>query len=580
MKRFFILVLMVVACICTAIAQNDRNNGMEQVGNEPRQGFPGGQNGFPGGQGVIPGGGFPGFPPGGPGGPGGPWMMDFKAIDNFGVEFNNEFLVENEEVIVDKNDSTSFYFVESQRFDHKIFINYSGNDIEVKGIYPDCMKLIHDGADVSIKCEGANMEFELSGMSDDGSFTISSDKSVKIVLNGLDLKSKKGDVIKTEGKSPTYIVLAKGSTNSLEDKFTAVVRETQGFQMPSKEDNYEKEIINGIEVRKSVNRAKAKNNEPKTDGVITSNGILCFSGNGLLNLKGHNKNGIKSKQTIVMRAGNQINIEVTQGKGLSAKGDILIYGGVLNVDGSDSGKDGIRSDNCIYISGGRTVVKASGAESSEGIEAKYNIIISGGTVEVASFDDGINSGGNLIVSGGKLFVSSVFNDALDSNSNLIISGGHVVAYGGGAPECGLDANEEEGYSLYINGGTVFSCGGMPTRTDKQSRQSSIIYTPESVDSGMVYSLEDSKKSFMLMRCIRKYDRGGSLLFSSPGLETGKSYEIHTGNSNTSAAEFHGTWTDGKTGGKKTEIIEELTAPYTMIGNEMHVPGPMPMFRSE
>ena len=461
-------------------------------------------------------------------------MGNMGDIDMFGVEFHKDFLDEREKVVTDAGDADFKYYVENQRFDCKLKISFADGKVKVEGVCPDDVKVKEDGCDVKIECKGKALEIELKGSCDDGSLEVKSDRAVKIVLNGLDLRSKRQEALKVNTPYPTYIVLANKSENRLEDKFTAVVREEKGGFRPTFDDNYETEVIDGIVMRKAENRAEADVEKPKVAGVITSEGLLCFSGKGRLEIKGHNKNGVKGKGEIVFRPGNVINVEVTQGKGVSAKGDIRIMGGVLNIDGSDSGEDGLRSDACIYVSGGWTVVKAAGGESSEGIEAKYNIDISDGVVEVAAFDDGINSGGNLIVRGGKVFVASVMNDAIDSNSNLVIIGGTVTAIGGDAPEAGLDAAEEERFNLYINGGTVLSCGGiggLAARPDKESRQSSIMYNAENADSGAVYRVVRSGKAVMEMKVPRKYRSGATLLFSCPEIEEGKEYEIREGGGN-------------------------------------------------
>ena len=114
----------------------------------------------------------------------------------------------------------------------------------------------------------------------------------------------------------------------------------------------------------------------------------------------------------------------------------------------------------LVISGGSTVVSASGAE---GMETKGNLTIRGGEVYVtSSSDDAINCQGELNVTGGFVYGYSSGNDAIDSNGNMVLSGGFV--YGvctKGAPEVALDANSEGGYKIYIkSGAVVVAYGGL------------------------------------------------------------------------------------------------------------------------
>ena len=561
--------------------QNGQNNGF------PGGGFPGGQNGgfpgFPGGQN----GGFPGFPGGGfPGGPGGfPGMM-FGAmgnIDQLGVEFDRTPLKEKETVVKDTNDSTYVYYQENLSFSKTVKLKFIGETVEVTGD-SDGLNMERDGAHVSFNLKSRSVAFELSGQTDDGSLKVKSDNPVKIVLNGVNLKSEKGEAIAVSGKADVYLVLSKGSQNRLEDQFREVPAQPFGpfGMMPGprsqQQDAGETEIVSGIRMKKAVNRSE-KLTESQVDGVLTCKGLLCLSGEGTLTVKGHNKSGLKSKNHTVIRPGNVVNIEMTQGKGISSKGDIRILGGVLNIDGSKSGKDGIHSDECIYILGGRTTVKAGGGQSSEGIEAKYNLQIDGGVVEVASFDDAINSGGNLIINGGQIFAASVMNDALDANSNLVINGGTIVALGGGAPECALDANEEEGFSLYINGGIIAGIGGMNSRSAKESRQASVICGFEQADSASIYGLADDKGVILQLTNIRNYFREASLLFSSPQLKAGKTYTVckKSNENNNPLSGFHGlsvqTPKKGNKSGEVIETVENLTLPYSQVGRQGMMMGP-------
>lgn len=501
------------------------------------------------------------------------------SIDQFGVEFDETPLNEEDKVVHDSSDSTFVYYVENERFDKEVSITFKGETAEVEGL-PSDVKLEQNGAYLKITSKGHKIAYTLRGKSENGGLHIKSDQPTKLELAGLDLKSNEGEAISVGGKSAVYVVLAKGSQNRLEDKYREVVKEEPSFpwMMAQREEGpAETETVNGITMKKAKNRSKDKQ-KSTVDGVLVSSGLLCVSGEGELWLKGHNKSGMKSKGHLVLRPGNVVHVEVTQGKGLSSKGDIRIYGGVLNIDGSSSGKDGIRSEESIYISGGRTIVKAGGGSGSEGIEAKYNIVVDGGTVQVASFDDGMNSGGNLIINGGTVSVFALMNDAIDANGNLVINGGTVVASGGNMPECGLDAAEEEGYELFVNGGTVVATGGMVTRPSKSSRQASVIYQCERVDSGYVYGLVSESKPIMSFLNKRNYAQGGALFFSSPKLEEGKGYEIGRRATSPSDNVMESGVKFSMKPKDTIEKIEKLEMPYSQVG-KVRTFGP-PMFGGE
>ncbi len=194
--------------------------------------------------------------------------------------------------------------------------------------------------------------------------------------------------------------------------------------------------------------------------------------------------------------------------GMGGPGGPDEFGG--NSDHSNSPK-GIKIDKDIVIQGGRINVKTMG-EGGEGIEAKGELTIQGGDIVVNSNDDAINSGSHMYIKGGNIYVNAERNDGLDSNGNMYIEGGTVVAYGTDMPEGGIDANEEQRYSVIITGGTLVAIGGsnsMPNR--RQSTQPSIVFAGD-LPQGSTLILDDNDGnnilSFEMQRTYRNGFGGG------------------------------------------------------------------------
>ena len=169
--------------------------------------------------------------------------------------------------------------------------------------------------------------------------------------------------------------------------------------------------------------------------------------------------------------------------------------------------------------------------------------IDGGTVEVAAQDDAINSQGDMVINGGVVRAFSLSNDAFDSNCNIIINGGEIFASGTGMPEGGLDCNDELGYRLFVNGGSIVAIGGRHSMPEMQSRQASVIWRLGNVEADKIYSIDNvcSYKS------LRAYQMGGaSLFFSSPKLKKGSSYSLSID-------------------GEEKEKIESLKSPFVNVG---------------
>ena len=179
-------------------------------------------------------------------------MGGMGSIDQFGVEFHDAFLEEDEtsKAITDAlaNDTARVYFAESQRFAGRLRVSFDGAEVTVEGTCPEGVKVKNDGGNVYIQCRDKAMEIEFGGSCDNGSIDIKSDAPVKIVLNGLNLKSQKGEALKINVSHPTYIELVAGSENRLEDRFTEVDREGRWSFVPRPvETDYETEVIDGIE---------------------------------------------------------------------------------------------------------------------------------------------------------------------------------------------------------------------------------------------------------------------------------------------------------------------------------------------
>lgn len=183
---------------------------------------------------------------------------------------------------------------------------------------------------------------------------------------------------------------------------------------------------------------------------------------GSLNLTatGGGGKGINGDARLIVNDGN---IVIKTSGGVVAYVNNTLYTNYTgNTDHLDSdmksSPKGIKCDGDIIINGGSIDVTTTG-KSAEGIESKATLTINEGTVTVASTDDAINSSSHMYIKGGNITVVASGNDGLDSNGNLYIEGGYVMAFGSSAPECGLDANEEEGYTVIFTGGTVLAVGG-------------------------------------------------------------------------------------------------------------------------
>lgn len=282
-------------------------------------------------------------------------------------------------------------------------------------------------------------------------------------------------------------------------------------------------------------------------------------------------------------SGGKLSMKATGagGKGINADGDLTITGGEINISTSGgiyafvNGKEytnytgntdnlnsnyksspkGIKADGNVTIDDGTINVTTTG-NGAEGIESKSVMTINGGTITINSNDDGLNSSSHMYLKGGDITVIATNNDAIDSNGNLYIEGGTIRAFGASAPEGGIDANEEEGYTVIITGGTLIATGGNNSTPRTSASTQPYVSGNISVSAGNTISLKSGNEVLASFAIPSNYNSQGgqngpgggpggpggpggyggnnstTVLITCPGLSNGSSYTMTSGNSST------------------------------------------------
>lgn len=199
----------------------------------------------------------------------------------------------------------------------------------------------------------------------------------------------------------------------------------------------------------------------KASTCISADGKVQIDGGTLsLSSSGSGGKGISSDGELIINGG-EITVSTTGGMYAYVNGtEYTNYTGNTDRLTSDqkSSPKGMKADGNVTINGGTINVSTVG-NGGEGIESKAVLTVNDGTIVVNSNDDAINSSSHMYIKGGDITVVATDNDGLDSNGNMYIMGGTIRAFGTTSPECGIDANEEEGYSVVFTGGTLLAVGG-------------------------------------------------------------------------------------------------------------------------
>lgn len=273
--------------------------------------------------------------------------------------------------------------------------------------------------------------YTITGTLKSGQLTINTSGNVTLILDGVNITNNNGPAI--------YIKKAKNVTITLKDGTTSTLTD---------------------------------NGSSKYDGVIYSVCDLTINGEGNLNITANNKDGIATKDDLVIDSGtiridsvddgirgrdsitiNGGNITINStGDGLKTtndenteKGDITINGGDIRIV---SKKDGIQAIKNIVITNGdisittgnegstksgkedfgRTQETVTDEDSLKAIKASGTIEISNGNFTIDSEDDGIHSNTSIKITGGVFNITSG-DDGVHADELIEIAGGEITIDG-------------------------------------------------------------------------------------------------------------------------------------------------------
>ena len=133
--------------------------------------------------------------------------------------------------------------------------------------------------------------------------------------------------------------------------------------------------------------------------------------------------------------------------------------------------------------------------SNEGLDSELHLTINGGTINIVSGNDGINTNEDgasvTTVNGGTLKIrvsgETKEGDGIDSNGWLVINGGTVIA-----EACGFsaDAGIDSDMGIHINGGTVIATGNMLDHISESAQNFAVFQFASSQKGGETYTLKN------------------------------------------------------------------------------------------
>lgn len=295
--------------------------------------------------------------------------------------------------------------------------------------------------------------------------------------------------------------------------------------------------------------------DAETDVTISDGQLTTTSGGGSDGrvYSDTSAKGIKGAVSVVIDGGT-ITLNSAD-DAIHSNGTVTINGGTFSIS---TGDDGVHADSTIIISNGAIDIK----KSYEGIEAQV-ITINGGTIYITASDDGINgAGGNdasgfqpgpgrpgggggqdmfmnsgdcsFTVNGGYIVVSAS-GDGVDINGAVVMTSGTLIVTG---PTD--NANGALDFSTFkMTGGYLIAVGssGMAQSLSTTSTQCSVIVNFRTAYSGgQIINIQTSSGTNVLTFKATKHFQ--SIVFCSPSLIYGTTYDVYVGGSST------GTLKDG------------------------------------
>lgn len=316
----------------------------------------------------------------------------------------------------------------------------------------------------------------------------------------------------------------------------------------------------------------------KAASCVSADGKVEIDG-GTLNLtsSGSGGKGINCDSEFIMNDGS-LTISTTGGMYAYVNGtEYNDYTGDTDQLTSDqkSSPKGVKADGNVTINGGTINVSVTG-NGGEGIESKAVLTVNDGTITANTADDAFNSSSHMYIKGGTITIVASGNDGLDSNGNLYIQGGTIMAFGTSSPECGIDANEEDGYSVIFTGGTLLAVGGGNSVPNTSESTQPYVSSSMTVSADTEITLKSGNTTLASFTVPSNYTTSGggqggrpggwgapalagpggggpggmgasgsSVLITCPGLTSGSSYTMTSG---TSSATVTATLTGNGSGG--------------------------------
>ena len=328
---------------------------------------------------------------------------------------------------------------------NQVMINYDGStaSVTVAGNVAQYVEPTVSGAHVTIAQSNTSavdddeITYVMSGVTSDGSLTLSGSYKCTVSLAGVTLTNPSGAAINITNGKRIQISAKKGTENTLTDGsdggqkaciYSKGQIQLQGNGTLNVSGNTKHAIKSGDYI--SVKNLTLNITSAVADGISCEEYFLMKS--GMVTISGTGDDGIQCDLGGDTTTGEIVTTETVEAHEDEDSGNIYIEGGTLNITVTADAAKGMKSDGDVRISGGDITVNTKGGgawdsdenktKASACLSADGNTTVSGGTMSLTSTGaggKGINGDGGFTATGGTLTIRTSGNAVVASSSGSL-----------------------------------------------------------------------------------------------------------------------------------------------------------------
>lgn len=372
------------------------------------------------------------------------------------------------------------YNLDKTKFGYIVDVIFDNGNVQYSKL-PEGISVQSNGKDVHFVSHIAGVEFRLSGHSNDGSFSVTSQKSTLVTLNGVALASRNTPIkiecreiafLQCTGQAVNYLTDYPNEQNTTTAKTAAAIETTGDIVLCGGGKIAlcgKRRFAMHCSGRLLINGATLVVENSVHDAISTVGGLAVVKGDLRINAT---NDAIKAKKGNVLFFDGNISLTSTgeKGDGIQAK-DIYMYGGNLSVKTIGNASRGFNAKGSVYIVDGSLSVLTEGGPTFSEKKADYSsnacikcenaMYIGGGYLNIenhATAGKGINCNGKMQMNDGILLVRNYGEDivhptiadahasakGVKCDSTIAINGGkiEVLVFGKGERCEGMESKNE------------------------------------------------------------------------------------------------------------------------------------------